>query len=323
MSRVTSLDFRAYGGQGLAPSRYCTDLAISSTGSRGSSLSSKTLRKSSAGEIPQIFICPFGHVWGVSMRRSAALVLAMALTFATLLGVQEVPSLAAPSAAEPSSTETTDDATVSSSAAPTPFRGIFTVVHADEPHHGESLYFLRTSQRTYRLRLAGAPTLRPNTPVAVVGRAIGATLEVDSITPTGSAPAMEAAIGAHDLLVIQVAWPGASLVATREGATNFVFGSDRRTVSSFYSETSYGQMTWTGTVTPTLTISDPGTCNLYELASRADAAAAAAGYAVQNYDGRMINAPQLYCGAAGYGQVGGRIPGSRTVSRISMTATPA
>jgi len=101
-------------------------------------------------------------------------------------------------------------------------------------------------------------------------------------------------------------WPGTTLTATAAQQQNFLFGSDSRSLASYYNDTSYGQMTWTGTETANYTITDPGTCDLYSLVTQAESAATAHGYTTASYDALLINAPKLYCGSAGYGELGGK-----------------
>jgi hypothetical protein len=107
-------------------------------------------------------------------------------------------------------------------------------------------------------------------------------------------------------------WPGQTISTTRAIATEFVFGasdSRRRSTVQYYEDVSYGQLTWTGDVTPTLSIADPLGCSnrtdLYEIAHLADNAAVAAGYNLSDYDNRMYNFPSNYCGQAAWGEISG------------------
>lgn len=146
--------------------------------------------------------------------------------------------------------------------------------------------------------------------VTVLGTLSGKTLTAGSIWVTKDAPAPSSgptgASGAKTVLVINVVWPGAALQATAAQEQNFLFGKDSRTLASYYRDVSYGQLTWSGTQTPNYRITDPGGCDLYTLAERAETAATQGGYLPLAYDAVIINAPNLYCGASGYGEIGGR-----------------
>ena len=206
-------------------------------------------------------------------------------------------SLTAPSVASASSGTTV---TVS---------GVYVEVHGDSKYADQTFYFLKSPGHEYRLKTAVEPDIRSNTTVTVHGTLTGDLLDVTAggrITAS-AAPAAPpaAATGTQSLLVINVVWPGASLTATAAQEQNFAFGTDSRTIASYYSDASYGQMTWTGAVTPAYTITDPAGCDLYNLSNQAEAAATAGGYNTSSYRALMINAPNLYCGAAGYGEIGG------------------
>ena len=58
-----------------------------------------------------------------------------------------------------------------------------------------------------------------------------------------AAPPAPAVTGTQSVLMINVVWAGASLTATAEQEQNFMFGSDSRTIASYYTDASYGQMT--------------------------------------------------------------------------------
>ncbi|GAA4716619.1 hypothetical protein GCM10025782_11990 [Pedococcus ginsenosidimutans] len=187
--------------------------------------------------------------------------------------------------------------------------GVFLEVHGDSRYADQTLYVLQSAGREYQLRTEGTPAIHSRARVTVHGLLNGDVLDVTgggAITVTAAAPASSAVTGAQSVLVVNVVWPGTSLTATTAQEDNFMFGSDSRTVASFYTDTSYGQMTWTGTETPTYTITDPASCNLPGLANQAEAAATSGGYDVTAYRALMINAPNLYCGAAGYGEIGGK-----------------
>jgi Divergent InlB B-repeat domain len=186
--------------------------------------------------------------------------------------------------------------------------GVYTEIHGDARYVDQTMYFLLSGGRHYRLRVAGEPRVRSRANVTVHGTLIGDTIDLTAsgrMTAVGAAAPTVPVVGTKSVLVINVVWPGTSLTATVVQEQAFMFGSDPRSVAHFYSDASYGQMTWTGTETPTYTITDPGTCDLYTMASNAEAAAAAGGYNTSLYDKFLVNAPNLYCGAAGYGEVAG------------------
>ncbi len=188
--------------------------------------------------------------------------------------------------------------------------GVYTEVHGDSRYADQTLHFLDVLGVHYALVTAGEPDVPPGAPATVVaapgsGNTLDTTAPGGGITQTGPAPAAPAATGSQSVLVINVAWAGASLTATTAQEQSFMFGSDPRSLAHYYSDTSYGQMTWTGTQTPTYTILPPSGCDLYGLSDRAEAAATAGGYRPSSYRALMVNAPDLFCGANGYGEIGG------------------
>lgn len=192
---------------------------------------------------------------------------------------------------------------------PVTLSGVFLEVHGDSRYADQTLYMLQSSGRQYQLKTDHAPNVHSRAKVSVHGKVTGDILDVTgggSITVTAQAPASGAVTGTQSVLVINVVWAGTSLTATAAQENNFVFGADSRSVASYYRDTSYGQMTWTGTETPTYAITDPASCNLASLANQAEAAATNGGFNTTAYRALMINAPNLYCGSAGYGEIGGK-----------------
>jgi hypothetical protein len=108
--------------------------------------------------------------------------------------------------------------------------------------------------------------------------------------------------------VILVRWGSSTIATTPTQGNDFVFGTTdplRRSVKQWYEDVSYGQLEWTGGVTSSvLTIADPGACDLYQIANRADTAATNAGYTLSNYDNRMYDFPSGYCHSS-FGEIGG------------------
>src|SRR3954466_15896954 len=192
------------------------------------------------------------------------------------------------------------------SAPPTAFAGTLLEVHGDGRLLDQTFYFLDTGRKKYELEVGRPPNARSRGEVvvhgAVRGDKIDTTVSRGSVSET-TAPAPISAIGTRSVLAINVRWGTPTLTATKSQEDAFLFGSDPRSVASYYKDASYGLMTWTGAETPQLTIADPGECDLGLLAPRAEAAATAAGYPLASYDAEMINAPALYCGAGGYGEI--------------------
>jgi len=218
-------------------------------------------------------------------------------------------------------------------------QGVYTEIHGAPARPGSTvdtdtpLFELSAGGRHYQLKFAHEPHLRSRATITVTGVLVGHTIDVtapgsgvaqvappapassssssSSTTTTGAAAAGPAAgaaaqTGTKSLLTINLTWPGAALTATAAVERNFLFGSDRRSLASYYREVSYGQLSWTGTVTTNLTGTDPGSCDLTALSDQAEAAATAHGYTPAAYDALIINVPSLHCPSAGYGEIGGR-----------------
>jgi hypothetical protein len=209
-------------------------------------------------------------------------------------------------------------------------QGVYTEIHGAPARPGSTvdtdtpLFELSAGGRHYRLKFAHEPHVRSRATITVTGVLVGHTLDVtapgsglaqvappapaptSSATSTGAAAGAAAQTGTKSLLTINLTWPGAALTATAAVERNFLFGSDRRSLASYYREVSYGQLSWTGTVTANLTGTDPGSCDLTALSDQAEAAATAHGYTPAAYDALIINVPSLHCPSAGYGEIGGR-----------------
>jgi hypothetical protein len=196
-----------------------------------------------------------------------------------------------------------------SSTASVALTGRYILVHADARHalpHDE-LQFFDVGGHLYRLHGVALNRFRPETKLVVRGTISGNTVtaaETRSLEP----PVAPSATGAQSVLVIDAVWGSQTLTTTQSVASNFVFGtadSQRRSMNQYYQDVSYGQVSWSGQVTTTLTIPDPGSCSLDAMANAADAAATNAGYTLSNYAHHMYNFPSQYCGNAAWGQVGG------------------
>ena len=184
-------------------------------------------------------------------------------------------------------------------------RGRLVMVHEGPEMH----YFLDVGGRmTRELVFPGDPLLRPGAVLEIHGTIRGDTLQVSSFARLPAAVAAPSTTGTRKLLVILVKWGSSTIGTTPAQATDFVFGTtdpQRRSVKQWYEDVSYGQLEWTGDVTSSvLTIADPGACDLYTIANRADTAATNAGYTLANYDNRMYDFPAGYCNSS-FGEVGG------------------
>jgi len=203
-------------------------------------------------------------------------------------------------------------------------QGVYTEIHGAPGRPGSTvdtdtpLFELSAGGRHYRLKFAHEPHVRSRATITVTGVLVGHTIDVtapgsglaqlaapapapsSSPSPSSTGAAAGAAVqtGTKSLLTINLTWPGAALTATASAEQNFLFGADR--------EVSYGQLSWTGTVTANLTGTDPGTCDLTALSDQAEAAATAHGYTPAAYDALIINVPNLHCPSAGYGEIGGK-----------------
>lgn len=188
--------------------------------------------------------------------------------------------------------------------------GRYVEVHADSSAHStlpdQTLRFLRVGSTVYRLHLPRGREFRSKATLSVTGTVRGRDFYATQATQVSPAPAA-ATTGTQNLLVELVRWGSDTLTTGQATAQSVVFGSDARSVRNWYSTASDGQFTWAGTVTPILTIAQPTTvCDIWTIASEADAAAQAAGYDLSTYPVRMIDFPSSAgCSAAGYGSIGG------------------
>jgi|GEM_PF-4684673 len=175
--------------------------------------------------------------------------------------------------------------------------GTYVVQAADGRAVEAEFEYLRVGRAYYRLVGMPAASAQPNDSIRVTGTLDGSDLTVSSVSvlPTlrGAAAASAAASVAPlpssvSLLVILVKYGASAPTATQAQANDFVFNK----VNRWYNDTSYGQLQFTGTTTPVLTIPDPGSCNWLGLAGSAEQAADAAGYNSSSYTKRMIVFPR-------------------------------
>jgi hypothetical protein len=191
----------------------------------------------------------------------------------------------------------------------TRIEGIYLPLHVDGGrHNGEKSYWLKTKKGVIRLDLDGMRLPKPGARIAVEGSVSQTGIDVVEVQ-TLAAPQPAPTSGVANALVITVGWGTAIPRATPSQARTFVFGPQVTSTASWVHLASSGKLTLQGTVTPILTIADPGTCSssgpyLDLLAQRADAAAANAGYNLASYPIRIINTPlSSICGARGWGSL--------------------
>jgi len=204
---------------------------------------------------------------------------------------------------------------------PVTLQGVYTEIHGSPSRPGStvstdtSMFELEAGGRHYHLRFPSEPHLRSRATIRVSGFLVGNTLEVTAtgevaqVAPPTRAAATAGSVtetGIKSVLAINLTWPGATLHGTAPVEQEFLFGSDPRSLASYYREVSYGQLTWTGTQTPVLVGVAPGTCDLTTLSDQAEAVATSQGYHPSSYDALIINVPDLHCPGLGYGEIGGR-----------------
>jgi hypothetical protein len=199
-------------------------------------------------------------------------------------------------------------------AGPEVVTGTYHKLHLDKIPAGRIVDVVVSQGKAYEVHLPPGARPRSGAEVRVTGQVTGDSVAATSVQEL-AAPAAPtaAATGTRRLLVIDLAWGTQTLDTTRETATAFVFGDDasRRSTAQYYQDVSYGQLTWTGDVTPTLTIPDPGGCgatDAYAIAAAADEAATAAGFTPSSYDNVMYNVPAPACAGTftGLGEISGR-----------------
>jgi hypothetical protein len=202
-------------------------------------------------------------------------------------------------------------ATEARAADTTRLEGIYLTYHVDGGrHNGQKSHWLKTKSRVIRLDLDSVRLPKPGARIAVEGSVSQSGIEVADVqTLAAPQPSPTPTSGAANALVITVGWGTAIPRATPSQARTFVFGPQATSTATWVRAASSGKLSLQGTVTPVLTIADPGNCSssgsyLDLLAQRADAAAASAGYNLATYPIRIINTPlSSICGARGWGSL--------------------
>jgi hypothetical protein len=189
--------------------------------------------------------------------------------------------------------------------------GEIDVFHSEGPQGGAYHYALRTATgQRLDLRVArGVLGVLTGTTVRVRGIRVQQALALggsDAVTVLG-VPPLPGTFGERRLLVVLVrfldtlaASPSVSAVQT------MMFGSGSTSVSTFFRENSYDQMSLTGTVVgPLLLPTLGGGCNTNLIASLAQTAISTLGIVLGQYQHVMYAFPNSGCGWWGYGTIGG------------------
>jgi NPCBM-associated, NEW3 domain of alpha-galactosidase len=199
--------------------------------------------------------------------------------------------------------------------------GELEVLYECGDHHSRLLYFLKSGDERISLHFVTNPStdLQTGSRVRVRGIRVGESLALESSrlersSPTGLrvlAATLPNTFGTHKVLVILVNFQDKQTQPyTVDYARNVVFG----TTNNFYQENSYGQTSLTGDVVGWYTISESyTTCNTSNIASKAKAAAQAAGVNLSGYNHFVYAFPEASCTWWGWGTYGGN-PSSAWIS---------
>lgn len=188
--------------------------------------------------------------------------------------------------------------------------GILKVIHVDMPGEQEDYYwyFLETAAGRRPLHFAGRPTRQlSDSRIRVKGIAFDADIVLasgGSESVTTLAAALPNTLGVQTTLVIPVNWSdGPATPPYTTAQINQVVLGDK---SAWDWENSYQQTSLQGTVANWVTITESSaSCNPGAIASKADAAAAAAGHVLANYKRKVYVFPTNACTWWGLGTVGG------------------
>ena len=212
--------------------------------------------------------------------------------------------------------------------------GTLKLLHADYFAGGTSRFIWELEQdggATSEIDIPIAPTdMHPGMRIVVNGMRSGTMIAPDSITALTQAPAgyagPVAAAQNSTALVILLAFqptPPNQGIYTPFWGQAWIQGimfTGSSSVAAYWSDSSFGQQTLTGSVTPWLTASfpTPATCDYTGIATEAKRVAQLAGYVVANYQKFVYvftNVPA--CGWAGLGEV----PGTQAWSNESNTVS--
>lgn len=184
--------------------------------------------------------------------------------------------------------------------------GELEVLHEDYARRSRYVHFLQTSTERLSLHFAGAaPQLLTGTRVRVRGVRLGGAIALDG--SGGSVQVLTQiapnTFGSQKTLLILVNFQDMTTQPYTPAQAQSVAYT---TTSNFYMENSFQQTWLAGDVAGWFTIALSSTvCDTSTLASYANQAATAAGYALSNYTRLIYGFPQNACGWWGMGTVGG------------------
>jgi hypothetical protein len=202
---------------------------------------------------------------------------------------------------------------------PITVKGVLTILHGDDfvNKRGKFFYFLRNidTNETLELRFAGeAPgNLRSGATVRARGRAKGRVLYL-ALDESGAEsietllPAQAVVAGEQKTLVIAANFLDASLSCSVDSISDLMFTDPAyNSVDDLYTETSFGEIWFTGDVVGTYTINytTNDTCDIEAWGNAAEAAAQADGIDTGAYSRKLYVLPPGTCPGSGYGTVGG------------------
>jgi hypothetical protein len=185
--------------------------------------------------------------------------------------------------------------------------GTLEILHEDAVSGSRYEYFLHSGNARHQLHFNGGPPgyLRTGASVRVqvdqIGNVLALSADATSVQ-TGTAAAVPSTLGEQRTLVMLVNFQdNLAQPYTVTDVQNAVFGA----TSNFFLENSFGQTWLAGDVAGWFTIALSSTvCDFSTLASEADAAASAAGFALSAYMHHMYLF-QNACGGLGASTVGG------------------
>ena len=221
------------------------------------------------------------------------------------------------------SAQSRDDRTVAwHEGTPTSIGGVITAIYLDDfsNRRSELIHYIRDERtlRSWRLRFRGeAPReLTSGIRATITGNALGQELYVEAastepsgapisgVISTNSTPAS----GDQRTLVTLANFRDAAVKCSTGDVRALMFGEPGTfSVNGLYAAASGGRVTFSGDVTPPLTIdaSSTDSCDISGWTSAADAQSIAAGVNPGAYQRRIYVMPPNSCPAAGYGTVGG------------------
>jgi hypothetical protein len=187
--------------------------------------------------------------------------------------------------------------------------GALEVLHFDhvDPAADHYEYFLQTAKERLSLHFAGkAPPHVSGTRVRVRGVKVGTAVVLADGASTSvmtAVPTLSSTLGAQKTLAILVNFSDAP---TQPYSVAYAQSMMFATTSNYDYEASYQQTSLTGAVAGWFTITETSsTCNYSAIASKAQQAAAAAGFVLLNYNRYVYVFPANSCAWWGLGSVGG------------------